>query len=689
MKAGVVFVKKGPHLIHGADYNPEQWLDYEGIIDEDFHLLQAAHMNAVTVGIFSWSRLEPQEGIFDFEWLDDIFRRVNDLGAGIVLATPSGARPQWLARTYPEVLRVNERRERELFGKRHNHCFTSPLYRKKVKQIDRMLAKRYAGNPALLVWHLSNEYGGECHCPLCQQAFREWLKEKYHRDLDELNRQYWSAFWSHTYTDWSQIESPSPLGETSIHGLNLDWKRFVTCQTIDFMKMERDAVKEFTPEIPVTTNLMGAYSGLDYHKLAKELDIVSWDSYPMWGSPNDIDVAVGEGLRHDLMRSIGGGKPFMLMECTPSLVNWREVNKLKRPGQHRMASLQAVAHGSDSVQYFQFRKSRGSVEKFHGAVVDHCGHADTRVFREVAEVGAILEKLAEVEGSVVKADSAILFDWENWWALNDVQGLKRFGGDDDKAYLKTVIEHYRCFWKNGISVDIINPEDDFFKYRTIVAPMQYMLTEEAGQRLAVFVKDGGNLVTTYFSGVANENDLVYLGGLPGAGLGEVCGIWAEEIDVLWSGQSNQVRCFGREFDAIDYCEIIHVNTAKAEILGRYASDFYAGMPALTKNNYGKGFAYYIAFRGKADFLDTFYDYFFSAHKTARNISAVLPDGVTVSKRFGKDYEYLFLQNFTDQEKRVKLDSRSFIDLLAGGTVEGVTALAGYEVKVLKTPKQNS
>jgi beta-galactosidase len=268
-----------PFMIHGADYNPEQWLGYEGIIDEDFRLLQLANMNSVSVGIFSWAKLEPSEGVYDFEWLDDIFERVNKIGGKVVLATPSGARPNWLAQKYPEVLRTNASREKALFGARHNHCYTSPIYREKVANINTLLAERYANNPALFLWHLSNEYGGECHCELCQAAFREWLKEKYNNDLDLLNAQYWSAFWSHTYTDWSQVESPSPRGEQAVHALNLDWMRFVTHQTCDFIKMEKDTVKKINHNIPVTTNIMGTYEGLNYHKLAKELDIVSWDSY--------------------------------------------------------------------------------------------------------------------------------------------------------------------------------------------------------------------------------------------------------------------------------------------------------------------------------------------------------------------------------------------------------------------------
>ena len=681
-------MQKFPFFIHGADYNPDQWLNYPGIIDEDFRLLRLANMNSLSVGIFAWAKLEPEEGIYDFAWLDDIFQRMNKHGGKIVLATPSGARPQWLAKKYPEVLRTNERREKAIFGRRHNHCYTSPLYREKVTNINGLLAKRYSGNPALFLWHLSNEYGGECHCELCNRAFREWIKRKYDNDLDKLNDQYWAGFWSHSYTDWEQVESPSSIGETSVHALNLDWKRFVTHQTIDFMKTEIEAVRKYTPDVPVTTNLMGYYPGLDYRKLAKEIDIVSWDSYPRWGRLDRLAVAVETAFNHDLMRSCGGGKPFMLMECTPSIVNHHPVNMLKRPGNHMLASLQAVAHGSDSIQYFQFRKSRGSSEKLHGAVVDHCGHENTRVFRDVAEVGKTLKGLGEITGSVVNTETAIIFDWENRWALNDSQGLTNTRSSnpgesnyDPKKYLSAVLQHYKCFWEQGINVDIIGLEDDYSKYKTIVAPMLYMLGEKDGKRLAAFVKNGGTLVTTYFSGVVNENDLVHLKGLPGAGLGEVLGIWAEEIDALWDDQYNLVSAFGSEYRTGQFCEIAHLRGAEA--LGEYKTDFYAGSPALTKNKYGNGTAYYIAFLAGDDFLRKLYAAVIREHGVRRNLDVDLSEGVSVRKRSGAECDYFFIQNFLDEPKRVALERSGFTDPVTGANVSGPLELKGYGSCVLK------
>ena len=266
---------KFPHMLHGGDYNPEQWLDQPEVLEEDIRLFRKAHINCVSLGIFSWAKLEPEEGVYDFGWLDEIIDRLYANGIYTVLATPSGARPQWLAQKYPEVLRVRPDGLRNFYGHRQNHCYTSPLYREKVTQIDTLLAEHYANHPAVILWHISNEFGGECHCELCQAAFREWVQKKY-GTLDKLNHAWWANFWSHTYTDWSQVHSPSPVGETSVHGLDLDWRRFVTYQTIDFMKTEIAAVKAVNPDIAVTTNMMTIYTyKLNYFAFRDALDVIS------------------------------------------------------------------------------------------------------------------------------------------------------------------------------------------------------------------------------------------------------------------------------------------------------------------------------------------------------------------------------------------------------------------------------
>ena len=674
-------------ILHGGDYNPDQWIRTPEIWDEDMRLMKLAHCNTMSVGIFSWAALEPEEGRYDFSWLDTIMDKLAAEGARAVLATPSGARPAWMSQKYPEVLRVAENRHRNLHGQRHNHCYTSPVYREKSRTINRMLAERYKDHPALLVWHISNEYGGECHCDLCQEAFREYLRKRYNNDIDALNLAWWTGFWAHSFNGFDQIESPARHGESAVHGHNLDWKRFVTQQTRDFMRNEIAPLRELTPNVPITTNMMGTYPGLDYWKMAPDLDIISWDSYPFWHTDKMKTWELGANVSflHDINRSMKGGKPFMLMESTPSTQNWAPVNKLKRPGMHRLASLQAVAHGSDTVQYFQWRKSRGSCEKMHGAVVDHAGHENTRVFQEVAALGRDLEKLAQVVGTTVRPDVAIVYDWENRWAVDDVMGFRN--GPGQKGYEETCKNHYQSFWKRGIPADIIDSECDFAGYKLIVAPMLYMLKPGVAERLAAFTEAGGTLVTTYITGNVDQSDLCFLGGFPGP-LRKVVGLWSEELDALYDTDSNGVRFeagntlgLSGSFRAHTYCERIHPETA--EVVATYTEDFYAGEPAITVNSYGTGKAWYLAARTENGLLDVLYGKLAEELQLMRALDAELPEGVTAQLRTDGTNRYVFLMSFCEQPVSVTLPGEA-TDLLTDARVSGDLLLEPYGIKVLRT-----
>ncbi len=655
------------YIIHGGDYNPDQWINTHGIWDEDMRLMNLANVNSATVGIFSWSMLEPEEGVYNFEWLDEILDKLHANGKDVILATPSGARPAWLAQKYPEVLRVNENGIRNEYGVRHNHCLTSPVYREKVRNINTLLAERYKNHPAVRMWHISNEYSGECHCELCQAAFRDWLKAHY-KDLDELNEKWWSGFWSHQITDWSQINSPKSRGENHVMAQELAWKRFISDSHISFYENEIAPLREITPDIPITTNLMRMHTGIDYQEFAKHLDLVSWDNYPEWEKGEIEAEAAYNAFIHDTFRSMKDGQPFFMMESTPSIVNWHDVNKIPHPFRHGQTSIQAVAHGADSVQYFQWRKSRGGHEKFHGAVVDHCGHENTRVFREVSLLGENLKKLSGVVGKTCESKVAIVYDWQNRWATDTFCGYN----NNIRDYLGECLKWYKPFWEKGISADIIPMDGSFEKYDLVIAPFLYMLKDGTIDRIESYVRNGGNFIATYLTGIVDKDDLCYLGGFPAEKLKDVFGLVCEETDSLPEGMTNTVSYNGTDYEVINICDILH--TTSAQTLGEYKADFYKGTPAVTVNGYGEGKAYYVAFANGGDFMPNF----------VKDISADLelgapdfeiPDGVSVRKRG----DYIFIMNFSDEQKAITLD-REYINLITDEkTTEITLPVCGYAV----------
>lgn len=653
------------YIIHGGDYNPDQWIDTPEIWDEDMRLMNLANVNSATVGIFAWSMIEPEEGVYNFGWLDEILDKLHKNGKDVILATPSGARPAWLAQKYPEVLRVNENGIRNEYGVRHNHCLTSPVYREKVRNINTILAERYKNHPAVKMWHISNEYCGECHCEKCQEAFRDWLKAHY-KDLDELNFKWWNGFWSHKMTDWSQINSPKDRGENHVVAMKLAWKRFVSDSHISFYENEIAPLREITPDIPITTNFMKMYDGIDYQDFAKHLDLISWDNYPAWDRGATHSEAVETAFVHDNFRSLKDGQPFFLMESTPSIVNWHEVNKIPKPFRQEQASIQAVAHGADSVQYFQWRKSRGGHEKFHGAVVDHCGHENTRVFREVSHLGSVLQKLDGIVGKGYNGKVAIVYDWQNQWATSVFCGYNNL----ERNYFGECVKWYKPLWEKGIAVDIIPMDADYAKYDLVITPFLYMLKDGTIDRIEEYVRNGGNFIAGYLTGIVDKDDLCYLGGFPGGKLKDVFGILCEETDSLPAGMKNSVSFNGKSYDAINFCDILHADSA--ETLGAYEDDFYKGSSAVTVNSYGKGKAYYVAFANEGDFFADFIEELSAKIDLAASPFAT-PDGVSVVKRG----DYVFVMNFADEEKLITLD-REYEDIIKKEKVSSVTLpVCGY------------
>ncbi|MDD6683359.1 MAG: beta-galactosidase [Clostridiales bacterium] len=667
-------MKDKPVFLHGGDYNPEQWIkEKDTIWKMDMEYAVKAGINTLSVGIFSWSMLEPRENEYHFEWLDEVMDMLAKNGIKAVLATPSGARPAWMAEKYPEVLRVDGERRRFLFGARHNHCLTSPVYREKVRKINTLLAERYKNHPALGMWHISNEYGGECHCPLCQEKFRAWLKERY-GDIDTLNDAWWNTFWSHRYSSFDQIESPSAIGEQGSHGLNLAWKRFTTQQFCDFYDWEIEPLKRITPDIPCTANLMGNYPGINYFELGRHLDRSSWDNYPMWtGDARDAQVMGLSAFRHDLMRGVCGNKPYMLMESSPSATNWQEINRLRKPGALMLQGMQAVAHGSDTVQYFQFRKGRGSSEKFHGAVISHDNSMENRSYKEVSAVGKRLSELTAALGSAPENKIAVVYDWENAWAMKDAQ----FGHRYNKQYDETVIAHHNALMRCGYGVDVVDETCDLSGYKMVVGPMTYMLRPGFAEKVKALVEKGGVYVSTYVSGWVNEEDLCFMNGFPGP-LSDVLGIWDEETDALDATQHNHFIWEGKRYEARDWCALVHAKGASP--LAEYEENFYKGYPALLVNECGEGRGYYIACRTGEDFLADFYKKV-TAEAGLEPLVKKMEYGVVCTERIGANGRFLFVMNTVPEEKKVTLPACTEIE--NGNEMAGEVTLAPYQVLMLK------
>lgn len=662
-------------LLHGGDYNPDQWLDRPDILEEDIRMMKKAGINSATLGVFSWSVYEPLEGEYNFEWLVDIIDKLYKNGIYTILSTPSGARPAWLDEKYPEVMRVDNYGHRNHHGERHNHCMSSPVYREKVSNIIHKLVEYVGKHPGVIMWHISNELSGECFCPLCIKRFQNYLADKFDNDISKLNHAWWNTFWSHNYNRFDQIEPPFKNGENTNLGLNLEWKRFTTWNMNEYMKSEIKLVKELTPNLPVTSNFMQFYGGLDYNVLADELDVISWDSYPELHNNYEkfYESMERNSFCHAIMRSMKRGKPFMMMESAPGFVNWLPYNKVRRPGVHKLSSMQAVACGSDTVQYFQWRKGRGSFEQYHGAVVDHLGKDDTRIFKEVEDLGTALKKISKTAGTIIEAKTALLYDWDNKWAIEDIKGLSK----NTKNYDNVCLSFYSEFLRLGIEMDVISSDRDFINYDIIIAPMLYMLRPGVADRLKEFVNKGGQLLATYLTGYVDINQLCYLGGFPGDGLNELFGIISEEIDTLYPDDKNIAEFTDGSSGIIkDYAEILRVNNAS--VLATYGQDFYKGTPVVTANNYGKGTAYYVGARIAQSKMR---DIFIQMAQKAGIEYKKLPLGVEYHKRTTDGESYEFYLNNT--ESSVVVEDVNGTNLLNDKKVNGILELEKYEIAVVE------
>lgn len=663
---------KLPRVLYGGDYNPDQWP--ANTWAKDIQVFKQAEINSATINVFSWAALEPSEGVYDFHQLDAIIKELSDNDFSIVLATSTAVMPAWMFKNYPDVARVDYQGRRHNFGQRHNFCPSSLNYQHLANDLVDHLAKRYAGNQHIVAWHVNNEYGGNCYCDNCVKAFRLWLKKRY-QTLDNLNKAWDNAVWSHTIHQWDEIVAPNELGDawgpecshTIVAGLSIDYLRFQSESLHHLYSNEKNIIEQYDQHTPVMTNVHSAPNKMiDYQEWAKDQNIIAYDSYPFYDEP-----WYKPAFLYDLMRGLKQGQPFMLMESTPSQVNWQPYSPMKRPGQMRATEFQAVAHGADTVQFFQLKKATGGSEKFHGAVIAHSQRTDTRAFREVAQLGHDLKKVGnDFIGSRVSAKVALVFDWANFWSYEYVAGISQ-----DFNYVDDILDYYKQLYRLHVPVDVISVDDDFSKYDLVVAPVLYMVKTGLEQKIEDYVKHGGHFVTTYMSGLVDEQDNVYLGGYPGA-LKKLTGIWVEESDAVTPKKTVKVSLDGGlTCDATLVCDQIHLEGAKE--LGHYASEFYAGTPAVTINQFGKGQAWYVGTRLDDQGLGKVMADIIHQLGIQQLTTSQTPLEITRRQKDGKDLT--FILNLSNQEETLTADFQNEHDLLTGQPAANTVAPWGVMI----------
>ena len=664
---------KAPFILYGGDYNPDQWDDE--IIEKDMEYFRKAGVNLVTLPVFSWAKLEPEEGRYEFEWLDKIMGTLLKNHINVFLSTPTVAQPAWLSKKYPEVLPTDISGRKRTHGMRVFFCVNSEKYRERAAAIAKEMAIRYKDYPGLLGWHVANEYGTYCYCENCQKKFREWLKVRY-QTPENLNKKWNTSFWGRTIYDFDEIYLPTELNDDYrfFPAAQLDYMRFVTDSTKSCFLNEANILRKYTPGIPVFSNISGFIKKLNQFELTEVMDVAAWDNYP---SPKD-DPSF-PAMKHDIMRAMKDGESYVIAEQSPNQQNWQPYNNVKRPGEVRTIAFQGIGHGADTCLFFQMRQSIGGQEKFHGAMISHADREDTKTFQEMKQLGAELKKLGNrcLEAKV-NSDVGILFDWDNWWALELTSGPTQ-----DMDYLKQVHHFYRALYENNISTDILKVTANYSKYKIIVAPLLYMMKENVAEKLEQFVGEGGTLIVTYMSGMVDENDKCVFGAYPGK-LRKLTGIWVEETDALYPDEEN--RMIVKNFESANgtyncgfLCDQIHLETAEA--LAVYGKDFYQGKPCLTKNNYQKGRVYYLGTCPEMRFLKLFLKKICEQHNVHPYFQI---DGRgEVCVREGERGKTIFLINHQEEDMVVHLDKNKYWDILNEEQVEGTRIVGGRNVVVLK------
>ena len=635
--------------------------------------MREAGVNLVSLGIFSWSRLEPEAARYDFDWLDRIIDMLHEGGVRIDLATATASPPPWLSHKHPEMLPVMADGVRLSHGARQHYCPSSPVYRFAAQHLVEQLAKRYARHPALAMWHVGNEFG--CHVPACYcdvsaAAFRVWLQERY-GDLEALNRAWGTDFWSQRYSNWDEILPPRRTPTWPNPSQQLDFMRFSSDELLACYELEHAVLTEHSPGVPVTTNFMRFFKPLDYWKWAEHEDVVSDDVYQ---DPADPDAGMRAAMAGDLMRSLGHGRPWMLMEQTSNRVNWRDVNVAKAPGQMRLWSYQALSRGADGVMFFQWRQSRAGAEKFHSAMVPHGPPDHSPTWHEVVRLGNELTRLDAVCGTRVTADVAILHDWESWWALElpSKPSIRVHHIDQLESY-------YRHLFDANLVADFARPSGDLSGYRLVLAPSVYLVSDEAAANLTAYVEAGGTLVMSFFSGIVDPFEHIRLGGYPEP-FRRLLGL--EVVDWFPLADDEKVKikfADGAQSHGDVWSELITL--AGAEVLAHFSGSTLDGRPAVTSHRFGEGRAIYIATQPERAAMARI----LGAAISEAGVKPVLeaPPGVSAVRRSGPRSSLLFLLNHRDVQVEVPVADPG-VNLVDGTEVHrGLVHLGPRGVAVIR------
>ncbi|MEU9835098.1 beta-galactosidase [Streptosporangium sp. NPDC048047] len=659
-------------LAFGADYNPEQWP--REVWDEDMRAMRAAGVNIVSLAIFSWARIQPDEDVWDFGWLDEVMELLHANGIAVDLATATASPPPWLTAAHPEVLPVDRDGHTVWPGARQHWRPTSPVFREHALRLVRALAERYGTHPALAAWHVSNELG--CHnvhdfSDDAAAAFREWLRSRY-GSLDALNHAWTTSFWSQHYGDWSQILPPRLAASHPNPTQQLDFKRFSSDALKEYLRAERDILRELTPGIPVTTNfmVMGESSGMNYADWAGEVDFVSNDHYLLTGPQAQDELSFSANLTG----SLAGGRPWYLMEHSTSAVNWQPVNLAKKPGGMARDSLTHVAYGADAVCFFQWRQSAGGAEKYHSAMVPHAG-TDSDVFRSVTDLGATLAALAPVAGTRRRpAPVAIVLDWESWWAAElDSHPTSRL------RYRQEALDWYSALLDAGVRADVVGPADDLTGRALVVAPILHVVPAALAGRLEDLVASGYHLVTTYFSGIVDENDRVWPGAYPGA-LRDLLGIRIQEFAPLPDGEAVDLDL---GVSGTLWTDRIDLTDPATEVLATYENGDQAGRPAVTTRRTGAGSASYVSTRLGPGGLGVLLPLLLDAAGVSSELPPEARGTVELAVRTDGTDDYWFLINRTDRQADLSSISG---EPLGGPSLASGPILAPRQVRVLRRPR---